>query len=346
MAASNATQPSPDGHPQVDNLRVLRRLIVRYRPVWGRATVVFCLLIARGALEILYPLSIAMVVDRLVGQEGAGGSLPGGYVVLLLVLAGVIAARAWAFYASVVLAARVGMDVENRLRTDLFRQLMALRFTYHDANRSGATIVRALRDLDKAKRFFREVFFGYLEITLIVLAVLVATLVMHWAYGLVVLCTFGLGIVGCVLTGRRIARMDREVSDIYDGVTTVLQENVAGARVVRAFGREHQESGKFGGRLDSFSGSWSRLERFWTGVMPAINHLFSLALPLLLIVGVWRIAGGTGGIGEVTAVILYCRTVHHRLRPLTRLVIVGQQATASASAMRLSWAALMRTLQQ
>jgi ATP-binding cassette subfamily B protein len=114
-------------------------------------------------------------------------------------------------------------------------------------------------------------------------------------------------------------------------VSTALQENVAGARVVRAFGREGHEVSKFGGHMDRFSGGWGALERFWTGWMPAVNHFYYLVLPLVLLLGTLRIGSGAGSLGEVTAVLLFVRLIHHRIRPLTRLVILGQQATASAS---------------
>ena len=142
---------------------------------------------------------------------------------------------------------------------------------------------------------------------------------------------YGLGIAGCVMTGRRVAHMARDVSDSYDHVTTVVQENVAGARVVRAFGKEPAEVDKFGDRMDDMTKGWADLERYWTGVMPGVNHLYYLSLPLVLLLGLWRVSEGLGGITEVTMVLLACRLVHHRIRPLTRLVIVGQQATASAS---------------
>lgn len=324
-------QTAPPQAAPAGNAQTLRRLIGRFRPVWARAYGVFGVLLLRSGLEIAYPLLVATVVDSLVGHEGAGGALPENYVLLLWILGAVIAARAAGAYVSGVLAAKVSLDVENRLRTDLFRQVMRLRFTYHDKNRSGATIVLSLRDLEKARHFFREVWFGYLEIGLLIVAVVVASLVLHWSYGLLLAVVFTVGISGCVFTGRRIALMDRDVSEIYDGVTTTLQENVAGARVVRAFGREPHESQKFGKGMDRLSASWTRLERFWTGLMPIINNWFSIAIPAILALGTWRIAEGSGSFGEVTAVILYCRTVHYRLRPITRLVIVGQKATASAA---------------
>jgi len=317
--------------PPVENLKTLRRLVGRFRDFKLAASVVFGILLARSALEIAYPRLVSAVIDELTGHEGSGGALPAGYLDLLLLLAAVIVVRAIGFYASGVLTARLSQDVENRLRRDLFRQVMHLGFTYHDTNRSGATIVRSLRDMEKARHFFREVWFGWLEIALLVVAVLLASFWTHWSYGLAVLATFGPGLVGSVLIGRRVASLDRKVSEDYDDVTSTLQENVAGARVIRAFGRESQEVHKFGSRMDALSTSWATLERYWTGTLVLAHHLFNLAIPLVLLIGAWRVSGGAGSIGEVAAVLLYCRTVGHRLRPLTRLVILGQQATASAS---------------
>ncbi|MHC4958049.1 MAG: ABC transporter ATP-binding protein [Planctomycetota bacterium] len=313
---------------RVDNLRTLRRLIGRFRPLRARATVVFLLLLVGTALDIASPLLIGLIIDALTEFEGV---LPERFFMLLWLLAGALAGRAALRYVTQVAAAGVGQDLENSLRMDLFTHVTRLRFAYHDENRSGATIARSLRDMEKTKHFFREVWFGYLEISLIVVAVLIMAFVVHWNYGLVVTGLFSIAITGTAYVGVRFASMDRKVSDHYDTVTNVLQENVAGARVVRAFGREPAEQSKFGGQMDTFSGAWSRLERFWTGVLPWINHLYHLAKPVVIVVGVVRIANGDGSIGEVATVLFYLRTVHHRIRPLTRMVIVGQQATASAA---------------
>lgn len=329
-ASASAHSAAAAPLPEVQSLRTVRRLLGRFRAHRASSAVLGSLLLLRSTLDIAYPFLVGAVINELVGHEGVGGALPQGYTFLIVALAGVIALRGVVFYLSGVQAARVGQAVENGLRSELFDKIAHLRFRYHDANRSGATIVRSLRDMEKTKYFFREVFFGYVEILLLVSAVLIASFLTFWGYGVVVLVTFGFGIVACIVTAGKVARLDRQVSDVYDGVTTVLQENVAGARVVRAFGREAQQSRKFGTHMDSLSESWTRLERFWTGLLPVVHHLFALSGPLILAVGAWRVSQGKGGIGEVTAALLYCRTVHHRIRPLTRLIIVGQQATASA----------------
>src|SRR5439155_10621038 len=132
--------------------------------------------------------------------------------------------------------------------------------------------------------FFREVAFGYLDAALVIVGVIVLTFATHWTYGVavsaIVLAAFAL----TLRVGARIARMDRVVSDDYDKVSTNLQENVAGARVVRAFGREPEERTKFGGSLGTFTRSWKAEASFWTGITPWSSSIYPLAYPLVLIV--------------------------------------------------------------
>lgn len=325
--------PPPEAKPpaEVRSIATLRRLVARFRPVRAAAAGVLVLLLLRSALELAPNWIVGLGLNALGEHEGTGGPLPREFVDWMWVLGIVLVLKSLAQYVSSVAASAVGQRMENSLRSDLFRHVTRLRFAYHDENRSGATIARSLRDMQKARHFFREVWFGYAEVGLLLVGVTVVTFAAHWTYGTMVLVIFGGGVASTMWVGRGIARMDRVASDHYDRVTTVLQENIAGARVVRAFGREPDEISKFGGNMDSFSGSWTAVARFWTGIMPIIGHVYRLALPLALLLGVLRHAAGDANLGEVASVMLYVGLVQHRLRPLTRMVIMGQEAVASAT---------------
>ena len=323
---------SPPVVPEVEvsSFPTLKRLVGRFRPVFWASCGVFLLLMLRSVADLMVPFVLGRALDKLVGQEGSG-VLPDGYLTFVWLLGGLVVAKAAFWFGGQVASASVSQRVENRLRADLFQHVTRLRFTYHDENRSGKTIARSLRDMEKTKHFFREVWFGYVEILLILVVVIVMTFLAHWSYGVTVCAIFTTAIIATILMGGRVAQMDRVASDQYDNVTNVLQENIAGARVVRAFGREPQERNKFGGKMDTFTGSWARIERFWTGIMPWIGQLYHMTLPAVIVVGAYRYASGAGSVGEVASVLLYVRTVHYRVRPLTRLVILGQAAVASAS---------------
>src|SRR5262245_8729703 len=325
----HAVNALPDARP-VRTWPTYARLIGRFRPRAAATAGVLLLYLLRSAVDLAMPVLLGLTVGSLEGREGAGGSLPPAFTSLLAALCAVIVLLGFLQWAVAVASARLGQYLENQLRADLFAKVLRLRFRWHDENRSGKTIARSLRDMEKARNFFREVAFGYVEMILVVVGVVVLSFVVHWTYGLVIGAILGTTALVTGLAAGRIGVMDRRASDLYDRVTTVLQENVAGARVVRAFGREPEESGKFGGRLGVFSGAWHVLMRFWTSVMPCISHFATLVVPAALLVGAFRVAGGAG-IGEVMAAVLYARTARERLRQLTRIVLYGQEAVASAS---------------
>jgi ABC-type multidrug transport system fused ATPase/permease subunit len=317
--------------PDVRSFRTLGKLVRRFAPVKVEAAGALFLYVLRTVCDLSVSWMIGATVGMLARSWGKGGALPEEFVETMELLAVVMFSRIALMYFATLASAAVAQKIENALRSELFAKVTNLRFTYHDENRSGKTIARSLRDMEKSKVFYREVAFGYVDAVLMILGVLVVTFAAHWTYGaaigVVVLAAFGL----TLHVGTRIARMDRAVSDNYDRVSTNLQENIAGARVVRAFGREPEECAKFGGSLDVFTASWKAEARFWTGLMPWIGSIYPLAYPLVFVIGAWRVGHGLAGVGEVASVIFCTRLVTYRLRPVTRLVIAGQEAVASAS---------------
>jgi ABC-type multidrug transport system fused ATPase/permease subunit len=317
--------------PEVRSAQTLAKLLALYGPVRWAAAAAFALYVARTVCDLSVSWLLGQSIGLLATHEGGGGPMPEEFVEAIWLMAVVMVSRTALLYFAQLASAATAQKVEGRLRASLFAKVTSLRFAYHDENRSGKTIARSLRDMEKAKLFFREVAFGYLDAILVIVGVLVLTFAAHWTYGVavgaVVLAAFAL----TVRLGMRIARMDRVVSDDYDKVSVNLQENVAGARVVRAFGREPEESAKFAGSLGTFTSSWKTESNYWTGLSPWIGSVFPLAYPLILAIGAWRVGHGQSGLGDIMSVLFAARLVTYRLRPITRLVILGQEAVASAS---------------
>jgi len=323
--------PAPTA-PALRSWATSMRLLRRFAPVRARATAIFLLQLVRVGLELASPMLLGATIGSLDGFRSSQGELPESFVRLVTIYAVTVVLRSLAQYVTALASASLAQDVENGLRAELFAKVMRLRFRWHDANRSGKTIARSLRDMEKAKGFYREVVFGYVEMAIVAVGVLALSFALHWSYGVVAFVLLWGPLLVTAWAARRIAVMDKGISDEYDRVTTALQENVAGARVVRAFGREEEEVEKYGGRLGVFTASWKVLVRFWTTLMPILHHTSYLVSPAAILVGAWRYAAEPtpARLGEVMAVMLYLRTARDRLRPLTRLVLVGQEAVASA----------------
>jgi ATP-binding cassette subfamily B protein len=325
---THAASPAPAAVP----LRTwphLRKLFARFRPVAAGAAGALALVLLRTGLELLAPFFVQRAVDTL--SAAPAGALPDGYTTMLALLGAVLLVRVAVTYASAVASAAVAQSIENRFRADLFRRVTLLRFRWHDRNRSGKTIARSLRDMERARLFFREVAFGYAELVVLLALGLVACATVHWAFGLAIAVTSTTAFLLTLRVGGRIARMDLASDEEYDHVSTVLQENVAGARVIRAFGREHEESQKFGGRLGAFTSAWQGLARFWTGTMTWVGSIHNCGLVATLVVGTALVGAGETTAGGVAAVFLIVRAMSQRLRNMSRLVVLGQQSVASAA---------------
>lgn len=226
--------------PDVRSARTLARLVRRFVPFRAETSGTLFLYLARTACDLSVSWLIGVAIGMLATAHGKG-VLPDEFVSAVWILAVVMVARISLMYLSTVAAAALSQKIENGLRSELFAKVTNLRFTYHDENRSGKTIARALRDMEKSRLFFREVAFGYLDALLMIAGVLVASFLAHWTYGVAITLVVGTAFGLTLWVGVRIAKMDRVISDNYDRVSTNLQENVAGARVVRAFGREPEE---------------------------------------------------------------------------------------------------------
>jgi ABC-type multidrug transport system fused ATPase/permease subunit len=329
-AASPAAAPTS---APVKTWAVTGRLLRRFAPVRGRALLVLALYVVRTAVGVATPMLLARAIGVLLEHEGKGGPMPDEFVWYATLNGVAVLLRCLSFLAVTTASAALSQDVENALRRELFAKVMTLRFRWHDANRSGKTIARSLRDMEKAKQFFREVVFGYTEIVLLVVGVTVLAFATWWTFGVAAVLVFGTTCLGVAFAGTRIAQMDRAISDDYDRVTTALQENVAGARVVRAFGREADEVERFGARLTTYSKGWKGLSRFWATVLPVVNHSTWLVVPAVLMAGAVYVADAPSAarVTETVGLLFAMRLARDFLRQLTRLLLMGQEAVASAS---------------
>lgn len=327
-ASAPAAPATPSAPADVAVWATLRRLVSRFGAVRGRTAVVFAAHLLRSLLAVAVPVLLTESIGAAAEAGGVGGRFPA--LVAAFLACGLL--RGVSFYAVSVATAGLAQDVENRLRRDLFEKVMFLRFAWHDQNRAGKTIVRSLRDMEKAKQFYREVAFGWVEIVLLVLAVTVYAGWTHWSFLAASVLVFGSTVVGIARTGPRIARMDRDAMDDYDRVTTAIQENVAGARVVRAFGRQHHEMGRFDVRLSSFSGKWKALSHYWSTALPIVNHATWLVVPAALAAGALYVAESPDAVRvtRTMGVLMAMRLARDFLRQLTRLLLLSQEAVASA----------------
>lgn len=292
-------------------------------------TVMACVL-AANALELARPRILGLVVDRMTALAGAperaaAAALTGG---LWYLLAGLGSTLITYLYGR----RRISLEqtVLCEMRTDLFSKIQSLSHRYHDENHSGGLITKATRDIDQVRIFFGDVAFEIVQFVLIIGGAFLVVLQLNWKLAL--LCYAVLPVTALLIfrAGRKLRDLYKQADDEYDGVTEILRENITGIRVVRAFGREAGEIGKFDGKVDSFFAKAIRSVDHFSFHLPLANCFFGLSTPLVLGFGGLMVMKGTVSLGDLTACMFYLSIITRKMRMMDKIVDRTQNAVASA----------------
>ncbi len=158
----------------------------------------------------------------------------------------VLAAFEGAFtFLSGKLAAHTAEGLAVRVRNYLFDHVQRLSFTYHDQNQTGDLIQRSTSDVDAVRRFFLDQAIGLGRIVSLFIVNLVALLMLNWQLALMSIVAVPIIMVISIWFFQKVSKAYEKFQD-QDGVlSTILQENLTGVRIVKAFARQPYEIDKF-----------------------------------------------------------------------------------------------------
>lgn len=219
----------------------LWRMMTGYRLHYLGATV--SLAIAAIAKTVTY-LLLRFFVDTIMGAQGAGGqTLP--LTVIALGFVGLAVVEGGFTFLSGRLAALTAEGITRRLRSYLYDHIQRLTFTYHDHTQTGELIQRSTSDVDALRRFYADQAIGLGRIILLFTVNFIALLQLNVRLALISVVVIPPIIVMSVFFFKRITKMYEKNQEQEATLSTVLQENLTGVRVVRAFARQEFERAKF-----------------------------------------------------------------------------------------------------
>jgi len=315
------TQPPPEGLA----LPTLRRTVGLLRPFWRRALVAFTLGVAMMTITTVIPRIIKTIID-----DGLTRRVPGvlGRETALLVVLGLVR---WAC-AGVRrnTSARIGTDVEVDLRARLARHLLALEAGWHDRVQTGQLLSRYTSDI-RSVRYFLS--WGLMFSVLNLLTFFIAGAQMWTLSPRLTLVTLAVGpplVYGAVRYNSRLHRIYWQVQQEVGELTTVVEENAAGVRVVKAFGREAEQQARLEAEASSILSEnlkAARLRAFYT---PLLATLPQLSLAAIVWYGGRLAVEGSITLGTLIAFNSYLVLLAWPLQSLGMLFGFAQRAAASA----------------
>jgi len=148
-------------------------------------------------------------------------------------------------YLSGRLAAYTAESITRRLRNFLFDHIQRLTFSYHSATPTGDLIERVTSDVDALRRFFSEQAIGVGRIVLLFVINFVAIMLINWKLGLASIIVIPLILLASLWFFKQVTARYEKYQEQEAALSTTLQENLTGVRVVKAFARQDYEKGKF-----------------------------------------------------------------------------------------------------
>jgi len=317
-------------------LRPLLRIIkyvARHRHL---AVLAYGSLFVATAAQLLVPQLVRIIIDAVVaGTHGQTDIAAVGSLLLSVTLAVVVfsAIRAVFAFSQQYNAERISQNVAFDIRNALFARIQRQSFSYLDRTQTGQLMVRATDDVEKVRLFIGQ----GLVMALQSFVLLVATLIVLWFSNqpltLTVLPILPIAFAVFFVFGAVAQPLFMSVQIKLSALNTVVQENLAGLRVVRAFGREPHEQERFDAAATDLLAQQLKVGRAFSFLFPLIFLMASLGQAVVLYFGGRQIISGSLTLGEWQKFSLY---LAYLFFPMGQLgFIINLLAQASASAVRI-----------
>ena len=226
-----------------NHLRGIWKMMVDYRLPYLGATA--SLAVSALAQTFMYLLLRYFADDVVTQGKYIGNSLTQTFLWIGLAFVGLAVIQGGFSFLSGRLAAYTAEGITRRLRDFLFDHIQRLSFSYHATTPTGDLIERVTSDVDALRRFFSEQGIGIGRIILLFVINFIAILNLNVKLGLLSVIAIPFMLLVSVWFFKRVTRAFENYQSQEAVLSTTLQENLTGVRVVKAFGRQEYEKGKF-----------------------------------------------------------------------------------------------------
>jgi ATP-binding cassette subfamily B protein len=230
-------------------------------------------------------------------------------------------------------AERNSQSMAFDMRNDLYSKIQRLSFSYHDRNQTGQLMVRATDDVEKVRLFIGQGLVQLVGAVLLLSGTLFILFSTNTRLALSVLWILPVAMFLFILFSSLARPMFARVQQKLSTLNTILQENLAGIKVIKAFTREREQHAKFSGAADATMSQQISLTKLFAFMFPLVFFIASLGQAAILYVGGRQIITGVLSVGEWQEFSLY---LIYLFLPIAQFgFIITQMSQAGASADRI-----------
>ncbi len=238
--------------------------------------------------------------------------------------------RGFFAFAQSYMSEKAGQNVAFDFRNELFAKIQRLSFSYHDRNRTGQLMIRATDDVEKVRLFIGQGLLLAVQALVLLTGALAMLLFTNLQLTLVILPILPVAMAMFMIFGAVAQPLFIEVQQRLSTLNTILQENLAGIKVVKAFATEPGEQKRFATAATALMNQQITVARIFSFLFPVIFLIANLGQAAVLYFGGNEIIANTLTIGEWQKFSLYLVFVFFPLGQLGFIISQMSQAAASA----------------
>lgn len=270
-------------------------------------------------LNSLTPQIFRFTIDSVLGSDQYP-FLSEHLWIMALVVIGVAVMSGIFLYVGRVGTALAGETFAKNMRDALFVHVQKLPMSWHDKNQTGDIIQRCTSDVEVIRNFVVTQLLEVFRTSFLVIVSFAMMMSMNVKLSLIVLAFVPVVVLYSAIFYRLIARRFTDADEAEGELSTVVQENATGVRVVRAFGREKFEMDRFWEKNDTFAKLWIKLGTL-SGLYWGVGDLITgLQVVTIIVLGAVEAVRGTISVGEFVAFASYNTTLVWPIRGLGRIL--------------------------
>lgn len=279
--------------------------------------------------DLLQPRLMSKIVDDGVLGQDMDLIIRTGLLMLLVLIGGGacgIAASAFGGIAS--------QSFSRDLRVDVFKRVMGLSFEQTDKFTTGSLVTRLTADITAIQQMVDFMLRMLVRDSLLFFGGIIMMLTLNVRFGIIILCALPIEIIMMIIILKKANPYYSIVAKRLDSVNSVVQENVTGARVVKAYVREDTEEKRFDDANISLMESNLRVQTLMAILQPLLMIILNLSVIAVIVIGGWQVQAQAMKVGEVMAAITYLTQVLHGVMMMSMMFQTLAKASASANRLR------------
>ncbi len=297
---------------------------------WFVALLAPIFMIGEVSMDLLQPELMSRIIDDgVLGLNNGGVGNLNTVITIGLKMIGFVALGGICGIMSGVFANLCAQQFGNDVRKAVFKRIMEFSFEQTDKFSTGSLITRVTNDITQLQNFVMQCLRGFVRTSMLFIGGIACMVSLNMEFGIIIACALPFVAVCVVYFIAKANPKFTVLQKKLDKVNNVMQENVSGARVVKAYVKEDYETERFEKANNELVSTQLDVLLLLSYMTPIMNIILNLSVVAVIKVGGIQVSAGSATPGNVMAAITYCSQVLNAVMRMTMIFQTASRGIAS-----------------